>query len=166
MTFCSSLTADSIVTEIQCRWHSMPAQFIYDPPWWLLLRGPDVWLDRNGGDEFLAQYVPRMEKFLSALERVEEKSALAGHRGLEREPSLSARMRDSWKTGRFWFNYAARTCLDMDDICWYALHDPVDGDGFDLLDEGTRAELEPLALKKMEQRKEYEEEWAGRFPEE
>lgn len=25
--------------------NSMPAQFICDPPWWLLLRGPDVWLD-------------------------------------------------------------------------------------------------------------------------
>lgn len=79
--------------------NSMPAQFTYDPPWWLLLRGPDVWLDRNSGDEFLARYVPRMEQFLRALERVEEKSSSAA----KKEPRLSVRTRDSWKTGRFWF---------------------------------------------------------------
>ena len=26
--------------------NAMPAQFAYDPPWWLLLSGPEVWLDR------------------------------------------------------------------------------------------------------------------------
>lgn len=143
--------------------NSMPAQFTCDPPWWLLLRGPDVWLDRNSMDEFLARYVPRMEQFLRALERVEEKSAAGGDERLEKEPRLSTRMRDSWKTGRFWFNYAARTCLDMDDIYWHTLHDQVDGDGFGLLDEVTRAELEPMVRMKMEQRKAYEEECAVRF---
>jgi hypothetical protein len=143
--------------------NSMPAQFTYDPPWWLLLQGPDVWLDRNNIDEFLARYVPRMEQFLRALERVEEKSAAGGNERLTNEPRLSARMRDSWKTRRFWFNYAARTCLDMDDIYWHTLHDQVDGDGFGLLDEATQAELEPLVRMKMEQRKAYEEECAVRF---
>ncbi|KAF4455102.1 protein kinase-like domain [Fusarium austroafricanum] len=143
--------------------NSMLAQFTYDPPWWLLLRGPDVWLDRNSMDEFLARYVPRMEQFLRALERVEETSAMSGHKELEMEPRLSTRMRDSWKTGRFWFNYAARTCLDMDDIYWHTLHDQVHGDGFDLLDEVTRAQLEPLVLMKMEQLKAYDKERAVRF---
>ncbi|KAH6988794.1 hypothetical protein BKA56DRAFT_574628 [Ilyonectria sp. MPI-CAGE-AT-0026] len=143
--------------------NSMPAQFTCDPPWWLLLRGPDVWLDRNSMDEFLARYVPRMEQFLRALEQVEEKSAAGGDQRLEKEPRLSIRMRDSWKTGRFWFNYAARTCLDMDDIYWHTLHDQADGDGFGLLDEVTRAELEPLVRMKMEQRTAYEEECAVRF---
>lgn len=64
-----------------------------------------------------------MEQFLQALERVEEKSAAGGVEQLGKELRLSTRMRDSWKTGRFWFNYAARTCLDMDDIYWHALHD-------------------------------------------
>ncbi|KAL2864410.1 uncharacterized protein BJX67DRAFT_361561 [Aspergillus lucknowensis] len=144
--------------------NSMPAQFICDPPWWLLLRGPDVWIDRNSKDEFLAQYVPLMEQFLQAPERVEEKSTADGGRELENGQRLSARMRDSWKTGRFWFNYAARMCLDMDDIYWHALHDPADGDGFGLLDEETRAELESLVLIKMEQRKEYEDEMTIWFP--
>jgi hypothetical protein len=53
--------------------NSIPAQFTYDPPWWLLLRGPDMWLERYGMDEFLVQYVPRMEQFLRAIERVEAK---------------------------------------------------------------------------------------------
>ncbi|KAK4044743.1 hypothetical protein C8A01DRAFT_42645 [Parachaetomium inaequale] len=54
--------------------NSMPAQFAHDPPWWLLLRGPDLWLDSYSMDEFLARYVPRMEQFLRALERVEDRS--------------------------------------------------------------------------------------------
>lgn len=114
-------------------------------------------------DELLARYVPRMEQFLRALERVEETSAAGGHKELEMEPRLSTRMRDSWKTGRFWFDYAARTCLDMDDIYWHTLHNQVHGNGVDSLDEVTRAELESLVLMKMGQLEAYEKEWAVRF---
>jgi hypothetical protein len=32
------------------------------------------------------------------------------------QPSLSSRMRDSWRTGRFWFDYAARKSFDVDTI--------------------------------------------------
>ena len=56
--------------------NAMPAQFTYDPPWWLLLSGPEMWLDRCAMEEFLALYEPRMEQFLQALERVEEESTL------------------------------------------------------------------------------------------
>lgn len=148
--------------------NSMPAQFTYDPPWWLLLRGPDMWLERYGMDEFLTSYVPRMEQFLRAVERVQAESTSAGGGGPAEELCLclSARMRDSWKTGRFWFNCAARTCLDIDDIYWHALHDQVDGDSVELLDETTQVEMEPLVRINMEQRKAYEEECAARFPEE
>lgn len=85
---------------------AMPAEFTYDPPWWLLLSGPEMWLERCAMDEFLALYEPRMEQFLRALEQVESEMALEGKQrvGL----SLSTRMRDSWRTGRFWFDYAAR----------------------------------------------------------
>lgn len=48
----------------------MPAQFTYDPPWWLLLLGPDMWLERYTINEFMVRYVPRMEHFLRALERL------------------------------------------------------------------------------------------------
>ncbi|KAH7361277.1 putative altered inheritance of mitochondria protein 9, mitochondrial, partial [Pyrenochaeta sp. MPI-SDFR-AT-0127] len=51
--------------------HAMPAQFSHDPPWWLLLKGPDMWLENYSMKEFLARYKPRLEQFLCALERVE-----------------------------------------------------------------------------------------------
>ncbi|KAK4114335.1 hypothetical protein N656DRAFT_835974 [Canariomyces notabilis] len=140
--------------------NSMPAQFAYDPPWWLLLRNPGIWIDEEGIDSFLARYVPRLEQFLQVLERVEEKSAVSPANG-ER---LSARMRESWKSGRFWFNYASRQCLDIDAIYWAALHDPADGDGLSLLEPGTREELAPLVEKKMEQLSAYNAEYAARFP--
>ncbi|PWY80211.1 hypothetical protein BO83DRAFT_460113 [Aspergillus eucalypticola CBS 122712] len=52
--------------------NAMPAAFTYDPPWWLLLSGPEVWLERCALDEFLELYEPRMEEqFLRALARME-----------------------------------------------------------------------------------------------
>lgn len=147
--------------------NSMPAQYVCDPPWWLLLRGPDVWLDRNDMDGFLKLYIPRMEQFLRALERAErtegaeEERVIAGKKGLEQRPPLSAEMRDSWNTRRFWFNYAARTCLDMDDIYWHIFHDGSVGHGSDLIDDSKRAELASLVRLKMDQRQAYEEELAS-----
>ncbi|KAK3295839.1 uncharacterized protein B0H64DRAFT_156204 [Chaetomium fimeti] len=173
--------------------NSAPAQFAHDPPWWLLLRGPDMWLDNHGGrlDEFLARYVPRMEQFLRALERAEDKAGVKADGDVTSTATatatatgdgdgvvdshhhhhrlrLSARMRESWETGRFWFNYAARTSLDMDDIYWVALHHhEADGDdGIASLDAGTRAEMEELVSLKMEQRRAYNEAYDIRFPEE
>jgi len=73
--------------------NTMPAQFAYDPPWWLLLLGPDIWLERYSKKEFLACYVPKMEQFLRAIERIEAKSASI--KGQSKELCLSARMRDS-----------------------------------------------------------------------
>ncbi|KAH6636446.1 hypothetical protein F5144DRAFT_488055 [Chaetomium tenue] len=160
--------------------NSAPAQFAHDPPWWLLLRGPDMWLDNHGSlDMFLERYVPRMEQFLKALERVEAKGEGGGGGEVGRDGSvvmamggggdcgrrLSARMRESWETGQFWFDYAARTSLDIDDIYWAALHDnEVDGDGIDGLDAATRAEMEELVKLKMEQRRAYNEAYDIRFP--
>jgi hypothetical protein len=139
--------------------NTMPAQFVYDPPWWLLLLGPDIWLERYSMKEFLACYVPRMEQFLRALERVETK--LTSTKEQSEELRLSARMRDSWKTGRFWFNYAARKSLDVDAVYWNALHK--DGAGIELLNEETRAEMEPFTQMKMKQLKAYREQYAARF---
>jgi hypothetical protein len=50
---------------------AMPAQFAYDPPWWLLLLGPDMWLEHHSMEKFMIRYAPRLEQFLRALERVE-----------------------------------------------------------------------------------------------
>jgi hypothetical protein len=54
----------------------------------------------------LARYEPIMEQFLQALELVEGTSVAGGQQLTE--PRLSTPMRDSWRSGRFWFDYAAR----------------------------------------------------------
>ncbi|KAJ5158675.1 uncharacterized protein N7500_008326 [Penicillium coprophilum] len=137
--------------------NAMPAEFTYDPPWWLLLSGPEMWLERCSMEEFVTLYEPRMEQFLRALERVENESEFECK---QLGPSLSTRMRDSWRTGRFWFNYAARKSFDVDSIYWAALHD---GAGFESLEDKTRAEMESFTRMKMEQLEAYKEECAARF---
>jgi hypothetical protein len=139
--------------------NSMPAQFTYDPPWWLLLSGPERWLDCCSMEDFLTCYEPRMEQFLRALELVEEESALKGEQ--PSGPPLSTRMRDSWRTRRFWFDYAARKSFEIDAVYWAALHNS--GGGFELLDEQARVEMELFTQKKMEQLMAYKEECTVRF---
>lgn len=51
--------------------NSMPAQFASDPPSWLLLLGPDMWLEDYSLKEFLVLYEPRLDQFLQAIEKVE-----------------------------------------------------------------------------------------------
>lgn len=136
--------------------NSMPAQFAYDPPWWLLLSGPETWLDRCALQEFLALYEPRMEQFLRALEFVEAESLIGKQ---SRAPPLSARMRESWRTRRFWFDYAARKSFEVDSIYWATLHD----DSATVLDDQAHAEMESFTQKKMEQLKAYEEECSALF---
>lgn len=50
--------------------NSMPAQFAYDPPWWLLLLGPNMWFEHHSMEEFITRYAPRMEQFLRVLGKV------------------------------------------------------------------------------------------------
>ena len=98
-------------------------------------------------NEFVACYEPRMEQFLRTLETVEE--AQLDRRG---GPSLSIRMRESWDTGRSWFNYAARKSFDIDVVYWMALHDKNgSGSGEQLLDDESLAEISLLVKTKMEQ---------------
>jgi hypothetical protein len=70
-------------------------------------------------------------------------------------------MRDSWRTGRFWFDYAARKSFDVNTIYWAALHK--DKPGIELLDDAAYAEMEQFTQVKMEQLKEYKDECASRF---
>ncbi|KAG5798293.1 hypothetical protein H9Q69_002690 [Fusarium xylarioides] len=139
--------------------NAMPAQFTYDPPWWLLLSGPETWLERFSIEEFRDQYEPRMEQFLQALEVVQGTSVPGGKQLAE--PPLSARMRDSWRSGRFWYNYAARKSFDIDAVYWAALHD--EGTGVELPDDEVRSELKPFIEEKMEQLRVYKEDCTARF---
>ncbi|KAL6712090.1 hypothetical protein ACN47E_003133 [Coniothyrium glycines] len=137
--------------------NTMPAQFAHDPPWWLLLLGPDMWLETHSMQDFTLRYVPRMEQFLRALQRVETR------RELEEESQssmlLSVRMRDSWASGRFWFDYGIRKSFDVDAVYWAALHK----DGDDVLDDEMREEMEKLVDLKMDQLKAYDAECKVHF---
>ncbi|KAF3003754.1 hypothetical protein E8E13_009688 [Curvularia kusanoi] len=136
--------------------NAMPAQFSYDPPWWLLLLGPDMWLERHSMEEFMSRYVPRMEQFLQAMERIETKKGLGGNQSNQ---LLSVRMRDSWATGRFWLDYGIRKSFDVDAVYWAALHK----DGDDALDDNMKNEMEKFADLKMDQLKAYDSECQTRF---
>lgn len=141
--------------------NAMPAQFTHDPPWWLLLAAPEHWLDRNAVEEFRALYEPRLEQFLKALENIESQKEET--QGCSQVDLLSVRMRDSWRTGQFWFDYAARKSFDVDTIYWNVLHLEEHGDGLNLLDPKTQAEMKLFIERKMEQLKQYKEECRARF---
>ncbi|TQN64259.1 Altered inheritance of mitochondria protein 9 [Colletotrichum shisoi] len=151
--------------------NAMPAQFSHDPPWWLLLADPGSWVDRDAVQEFRDLYEPRMEQFLRMLETVEAEEEGRDARGNgdgdgdgDHRPPLSARMRASWATGRFWFNFASRKSYDVDTVYWKVLHKG--GDAAALLEPEVRAGMDAAVEEKMAQLKEYREECALRFPDE
>jgi hypothetical protein len=132
--------------------NAMPSQFASEPPWWLLLVGPDSYLLRDRTiEDFVKAYEPRLEQFLKAMERAEKATA-----GLSSDPPLSSLMRESWVTNRFWFNYAARKPFDVEVFFDSRLNQ--DSSGFESLNEETRAGLESFVQMKMKQLKAYDDE--------
>jgi hypothetical protein len=127
----------------------MPAQFAYDLPWWLILQPPGIGVS-EGKQEFLDLFEPRKEQFIHAMERVEARSALPAG-----EPRLSARMRESWDSKRFWFNLASRSSFDVDQIYWEVLYKQ--GLGEAMLDTATFAGKEEFLKRKKNQ---FEAYWA------
>lgn len=114
--------------------NAMPAQFAYDPPWWLLLSGPESWLDRGAMDEFVACYEPRMEWFLRALERVEGESRLpVGIVVLLSLPECAC-------PGRRWVfdSTMRRGRVSIDVVYWAAMHHEDGGDGGEQPQPSTR----------------------------
>ncbi|KAI4869498.1 phosphotransferase enzyme family protein-like protein [Hypoxylon rubiginosum] len=125
----------------------MPGQFACDPPWWLLLKEPANWVRGGGMQKFLDLYVPRMEQFIRAMERAEVQSPPKGC-----QPYLADQMRESWDSGRFWFDLASRKSFDVDEIYWEALYKLHTEDGGDvILDEATLANKESFLKKKEDQ---------------
>lgn len=135
-----------------------PTQFVLDAPWWLLLDVPEMW--DNGIEDWASVYERRLETWVSAMEEVEK----------DIDPSslrLSAYMRESWETGRFWLDYAARKSWAFDTIYWKYLDERFFGERernipkqdlwrtrVNLLSEEERAAMEPLVQTKMEESKE------------
>ena len=104
----------------------------------------------RGKQEFLDLFEPRKEQFIHAMERVEARLAL-----LAEEPRLSARMRESWDSGRFWFNLASRSSFDVDQIYWELLHKEDLGEA--MLDTATLIRKEEFLKQKKNQ---FEKYWA------
>ncbi|KAF1961771.1 phosphotransferase enzyme family protein-like protein [Byssothecium circinans] len=142
----------------------MPAQFSYDPPWWLLLLGPDMWLEEHSMEEFMVRYVPRMEQFLRALERVEANTSDIARSEADggSERCLSLKMRESWSSKKFWFDYGIRKSFDIDAVYWDALHEGEADEKF-LEQKGMREEMERFVDMKMEQLGLYRDEYRKRF---
>ena len=101
--------------------NAMPAQFSYDPPRWLVSPQPEVWLETRSLGEFKAEYEPKMDRFVRILERVEARTPGAI---VPNEQPLSAKMRESWESSRFWFNVGIRNGFAIDAVYWEALHRP------------------------------------------
>jgi hypothetical protein len=127
--------------------NAMPAQYAYDAPSWLLLRGPPVGLYPEM-DEFETAFAHRLEHVLAAVQRAEAASPDS------RYPSLSAKMRESWNSKRFWFNLAMRNPLDAKPIYERNLG------GEMVLDQSRRRETELFVPSKLKQLEEYRREEA------
>ena len=99
--------------------YAAPVQFSTSPPWWLLLRKPADWLHSKGPEDFLKEYVPKVELFLQIMEQREEARARTPtERPLSR---LSGRMRQSMDDKTVWFNMAARKSYGFENLYWYML---------------------------------------------
>ncbi|PVH84408.1 phosphotransferase [Cadophora sp. DSE1049] len=157
---------DEVVSVIDWEFtYTAPTQFVLDPPWWLLLDTPEMW--DAGIDDWVEQYEPRLETWLSAMEEAEESESSAGLGIESKEYPLSSFMRESWETGRFWLTYAARKSWAFDTVYWKYLDERFFGKREDhvekndiwktrvhLLHEGARNAMEPFVQRKLEEMKE------------
>lgn len=116
------LVNDSLQIVAALDWefcYAAPIQFSSSPPWWLLLKKPGDWLADEGPESFLNQYTPKLELFLQTMEQREEARTTVAR--VPPSKRLSARMRQAFDDKSFWFNMAARTSFEVDDIYWYML---------------------------------------------
>ncbi|KAH9203270.1 phosphotransferase [Leptodontidium sp. 2 PMI_412] len=113
-------------------------------------------------DDWTKIYDIRLQTWLSAMEKAEKDI------GSETLPFfLSTHMRESWETGRFWLNYAAKNSWAFDTVFWKYLDEKFFGireedvpkddlwrTRVNLLSEKERAAMEPFVEWKMEDKKE------------
>ncbi|KAL5317510.1 hypothetical protein ACEPPN_014605 [Leptodophora sp. 'Broadleaf-Isolate-01'] len=153
--------ADDIVAIIDWEFaYTAPTQFALDPPWWLLLNVPEMW--HTNIDDWSRVYDVRLKTWLRAMEKAEE-SMKTQSKGFK----MSVHMRESWETGRFWLNYAARKSWAFDTIFWKYLDKRFYGDReggiakqdlwktrVHLLSERERSVMDSFVERKMEESKE------------
>ncbi|EMR71663.1 putative phosphotransferase enzyme family protein [Eutypa lata UCREL1] len=139
--------------------YSAPTQFSLDPPWWLLLDVPETW--HTNIDDWAKSYSLRLETWLQAMEKAENDTNISLN-----DVKLSTYMRESWATGRFWLDYAARKSWAFDTIFWKYLDERFYGERpvgvakkglwktrVDLLSEEERVTMEVFTQRKMEESK-------------
>ncbi|KAI1119030.1 phosphotransferase family protein [Nemania sp. NC0429] len=149
--------------------YAAPAQFSFDPPWWLLLGNPERW--PGGYRGWMEAYEPRLETFLGVLEeeegnmraRAEIESSMAGlSLSSGRGVALSQRMRKSWEDKTWMISYAARNSWEFDWLFWKFLdaryfgpnEEEDHGVRLELLTEKQKEAMEAFVQMKMEQDKE------------
>ncbi|KAL5331071.1 hypothetical protein ACEPPN_000600 [Leptodophora sp. 'Broadleaf-Isolate-01'] len=156
--------ANEVVSVIDWEFtYTAPTQFVLDPPWWLLLNTPEMW--DAGIDDWVENYELRLETWLSAMKEAEENTT--GSECKSTEFPLSAYMRESWETGRFWLTYAGRKSWAFDTVYWKYLDERFFGRREDhvekdelwktrahLLSKGARDAMEPFVARKVDEMKE------------
>ncbi|KAI1502721.1 phosphotransferase family protein [Biscogniauxia marginata] len=149
--------------------YAAPAQFSFDPFWWLLLEDPESWA--GGYRTWMEAYEPRLQTFLRVLEAEEEKVAAANLAEKvsrlsltgsgKAEPLLSQRMRESWEKRTWMINYAARKSWAFDFIWWRFLDENYFGPNenqdykvrLELLSGPQRKVMEDFVAHKMKESK-------------
>ncbi|KAK4236542.1 hypothetical protein C8A03DRAFT_45468 [Achaetomium macrosporum] len=154
----------NIVGVIDWEWaYFAPAQFAYDPPYWLLLERPEFW--RDTVLEWRDEFSRVLDIFCRALRRVEEERDSKQLR--TSAMPVSERMRESWKSGKFWESYAARRCYGFDPVFWEFPDERFFGKNteggyegrMNLLSDKVRRRMELFVDRKVEESKEKIEEW-------
>lgn len=149
--------------------YAAPAQFSFDPPWWLLLEEPEWW--PGGYRTWMEAYEPRLRTFLRVMEAEEEKMAatdlaqkaeqISSTGSGKTELSLSQRMRESWEKRTWMVNYAARKSWAFDFVWWKFLDERYFGPNEDqdfqarleLLSDPQRKVMDKFVARKMEEGK-------------
>ncbi|SPO05371.1 uncharacterized protein DNG_08058 [Cephalotrichum gorgonifer] len=137
-----------------------PTQFSLDPPWWLLLETVEMW--ESGMDDWCEVYQKRLKTWLAAMRKAEADTDNSSLSSTSLSAPLSAYMEQSWETGRFFLNYAARKSWAFDAVYWNYLDERFFGDResgvaghdlwrtrFHLLTDEERAAMEPFVARKM-----------------
>lgn len=90
--------------------YAAPVEFIYAPPWWLLIEKPENW--PYGLDDWTRTFDRRLQTFLKAMVDREDAAST------KENERLSGPVRESWESGDFWIAYAAQDSFVIDSIYW------------------------------------------------
>lgn len=108
--FCDDLHPTNILLDADMKitavidWeftYTAPVEFVFTPPWWLLLEMPEEW--PGGVSDWTKTYQPCLETFIWVL-KCQEDIAIANGNLVEGQ-WISERMQESWQHGDFWVKY-------------------------------------------------------------